>query len=208
MWRAEGKTSGKCAFQVHFPLAATGKIVRKIERKTVALIGGTGEPLSVYFFFGFHQREAQPRVCSGNKFTEQFHVDTGGVTFGKVASVITNPYIVYIIRYEIAQCFVIHFHGEAERAVHGTEIIVATCHEVQGALRTDVTVQRYGSYPVHLGGIPEFFIEWCLVIDSGSYSQGEFLIECRNQSQGGTRAENEFFVPVPVTASYTGSQGE
>ena len=164
--------------------------------------------MSVYFLFGFHQGEAQPRVCSGNKFTEQFHVDTGGVTFGKVASVITNPYIIYIIRYEIAQCFVIHFHGEAERAVHGTEIIVATCHEVQGALRTDVTVQRYGSYPVHLGGIPEFFIEWCLVIDSGSYSQGELLIECRNQSQGGTRAENEFFVPVPITASYAGSQGE
>ena len=125
------KTSGKCTFQVHFPLAATGKIIRKIERKTVALIGGTGEPLSVYFLFGFHQGEAQPRVCSGNKFTEQFHVDTGGVTFGKVASVITNPYIIYIIRYEIAQCFVIHFHGEAERTVHGTEIIVATCHEVQ-----------------------------------------------------------------------------
>ena len=52
MWRAEGKTSGKCTFQVHFPLAATGKIVCKIERKTVALVGRAGEPLAVYLFFG------------------------------------------------------------------------------------------------------------------------------------------------------------
>ena len=113
-------------------------------------------------------------------------------------SVIDDAHIVYVVWVEVAQGFIIDFRGEFERTVHQFELVVAAEYEMDRPLRFDVLVQRYGGGSVDRSRVAQFFIERCLIIETGSQTEGKVFVGFRDETYGHARAEQPLPVPVPV----------
>ena len=134
VWRTERQTAGIAQFQTHLPLVCARKIVGEVERQIHALVGWTRNFLAEKRLFGLHYRQREPRVASRNKLAKQLHVDTCGIAFAQILSVVSNLQIINIVWVEIAQNLVINLGCELERTVCHSEFVVASQNEMNASL--------------------------------------------------------------------------
>ncbi len=83
---------------------------------------------------GFHQWEADPWVGARYEFTEEFDIESHGVTLGAVLAVIADLDVVYGVGIQVVQFFIVHLGGHLEVPVYGTERIISSQYEMDGAL--------------------------------------------------------------------------
>ena len=131
----------------------------------------------------FHQGETDPGVRTRNKFAEEFDIETHCVALGAVLAVVPDLDIIHRIRVQVVQFFVIHIGTDFEVPAGCPEGIIASCNDMDGALRFQVVVQLYDAVAVFvLYGRTQFLVERRLVIQAGSQAECQVLVEVRNET--------------------------
>ena len=149
------------------------------------MVRGARNPFPVDFFFGAHQRERHPGVCSRDELSEEFEVDAHGITLRHVASVIDEAEVIDGVGDEVRERLVVCFRGELEWSSCHSEGIVCSEDEVDGALRFDVFVQHdVGDARCVECGVFQFFVEGCLVVDAGGEAESPVVCEGGHESDG------------------------
>ena len=183
-WGCDGKAAGQDAFQIQFDAFVTGKIILEKKRYIVALAVGHRDILATSdALLRFHQGETDPGVRTRNKFAEEFDIETHCVALGAVLAVVPDLDIIYRIRVQVVQFFVIHIGTDFEVPAGCPEGIIASCNDMDGALRFQVVVQLYDAVAVFvLYGRTQFLVERRLVIQAGSQAECQVLVEIRNET--------------------------
>ena len=100
-----------------------------------------------------------------------------------VFTVISDFDIIHRIRIQVIQLFVIHVGTDFEIPAGCPECIIASCNDMDGALRFKIFVQLYDTVAVFvLHGRTQFLIERRLIIQAGSQAECQVLVEVRNET--------------------------
>ena len=185
------------------PARGAGEIVGEIERHVVALVRGTRQPCALVLLASGHDGERQPGICAGDKLTEEFEVNARGIAARHIATVIDHAHIVHAVGDEVVQGLVVGLHREAEGAAGHTEGVVAAQHEMDGALRLDVAVERDGGEAVDNGRIAQLLVEGRLVVETRGGAEGPVVAESRQQTNGEARRDEGLLVPRPMAEAHT-----
>ena len=89
-----------------------------------ALVGRKRNPRVAQFLSGRHQREGEPGIGAGHELAIEFQVDARCITLAHILALVGNLQVLYVIRYEVGECFVIRLGRESERTVEHPEPVI------------------------------------------------------------------------------------
>ena len=202
--RCCGQSVGIDGSQVEFYLREFRKKVGEEQRETISLVGGARHFHAIEVLLRFHQRDTNPRIGSGHKLTEEFHIESGDISARLVAPRIHHLEVVDFVRDEIGKILVVQFSRKFERAFHRAERIVGSGNYMDASLRLDVVVEHHDGVSIVVGYLfAVFFIEWCLIIHTCGESHRESFVERRHESHARTRTHEELLVVVPIGTAHT-----
>ena len=94
-----------------------------------------------------------------------------------IIAIISHLHVVDRVGNEVAQQLVIQFGCELERPIIDFEAIFQTSDEMKGPLTLDLVVEQGIGHAIDRRRIAQFFIERSLIVQAGSETETEILIE-------------------------------
>ena len=169
---SDGKATGQDTAQVDHGPAIAREIVLEIEREVVGRTvrqGGLHGRLTrtVDRLAGLHEREANPRIGTGDELAEELRVPPDDVAPRAVLAIVADLDIVHRVGIDAAEVLVIDLGREFEVAAADLEAIVASEDEMDGALGFQIAVEAHDGIAAGILFLhTQFLIEGRLRIES------------------------------------------